>query len=106
MKYIKTYETLNDFPKNGDYVICKNDYLYVATDRDDLNNFLKNNIGQIVDIQNLKYSYIIKFNNVPTDIRDYFNTDYLRGFTRREILHYSKNKKDLELFINVNKFNL
>ena len=119
MKHIKTYETL-DGPKIGDYVICKDEQNFA-----DLNIFLTSHIGQVVQIGNdnkrlLDYPYIVQYHeNIPEVlISDYFSyfTDSInnneisydcRCFASDEILNYSSDIKDMEIFLVArNKYNL
>jgi len=107
MKYIKKYEYVNRHslkPKMGDFVICKDP-------SDTLKDFLSNNIGQIVDYNlpnsdkyfySSQYKYIVKYDNVPKNLKEYF-ADNLRGFKEEEIMQHSKTKKDLELLLAQNK---
>lgn len=121
MKYIKTYEQLDEEPQIGDYVIM--------TSYEWLNEFLHNNIGQIVfigtqnqnDNINVIYpsniitddSYFRKITKYEHDIYDKFSSIArnnkkvsLRIFERNEILYFSKNKEDLEAKIAAKKYNL
>ena len=112
MKYIKLFEQKDEL-KIGDYVIC------VAMDEKDdettLNDFLKVNIGRFIGIKPKKMkknrdAYIVKFDKVPSDIQAEFgsSTDGINEifFDRFEIIQFSKNKADLEHFVQANKYNL
>jgi len=118
MKYIKLYEDYNmNEPKNGDWVICKEN----EEDEDDnFTLFINNNIGRIIKINNDydDYDYIIKYCNIPKNIRNRFfsykmnnKNEYVgdvnkRAMFLREIKYWSENKKDLEVIILTNKYNL
>lgn len=136
MRYIKLYENLDDgsnnrttgliydgYPKIGDYVICEEhsgseDYKTYKT----LIEFEIRNIGKIVDFRNTtnlndefngidqKYNIFVQYNNIPDEIYDDFNyhndIEYCRIFAENEIIHSSKNKKDLEHIIKAKKYNL
>ena len=100
MRYIKTYEQELNNPKIGDYVICKEE------SKARLDKFLSFNIGRILLRQDGKYKYIVTFDNIPEDILDRFSVDGERAYSRAEILHFSPNKEDLELYIRASKYNI
>jgi hypothetical protein len=113
MKYIKTYEIISHFSKInkndlevGDYVVLK----MWDHPNDKLVNFVNNNVGQITDITSLNINVKIEYENVPDTIRQHFsickNNKFMRPFHTNEIKYYSKNKKELELSIAANKYNL
>lgn len=124
MKHLKAYENLINEPQIGDYVICQDSVLA----RNFSNNkstiiFLSNNIGRIITDDSIdydvskRYSYVIKYENIPKDIEDYFNLrkkeseknfemSGLRAFSLEEIIYHSKNKEDLEIYIDTEKYNL
>jgi len=120
MKYLKTYEDLDNNPEIGDYVICEeaddiNDILELA-------DFEKNNIGRVVDYRTVDntnptfdsistfFNIFVQYKNVPNEIYDDF--DYhkrianCRIFSKKEIKYCSKNKEDLEIILQANKFNI
>jgi hypothetical protein len=88
MKYLKTFEDINDEPKVGDYV-----RLYGEDFVDKLKDFLIHNIGQIVDInKELDFPYGVKFENeVPT------NDDYIMYFEIDEIIEWAYDKDTLKI---------
>lgn len=107
MRYIKTYEELNNGPKLGDYVICFNPYYSM-----EWNNYLMSKIGQIVYINNDKNGkefFTVKFDE-PIKLPNAVWDDERRCFWRSEIKHWSKNRKDLEqyadLYDNINIYNI
>jgi len=131
MKYIKTYESLNNEPEIGDYVLCTD--LFNSGDK--LVNFIETNIGQFVryskdeDIEHKyakNYPYMIQY-NIPDyffsddEIHDYFtpindnDIKLCRIMKRNEILYFSPDKKNVEdklenaypqIIKNVRKYNL
>jgi hypothetical protein len=106
MKHIKYFENVYE-PQVGDYVICEEEY---SVD-DAVDSFIKNTIGIIIDIKyDKKYPYIVAYENIPDAIRkDYFTLEDFkrtRQMMREEIIHFSKNKEDLEYYIQANKYNL
>ena len=105
MKYIKKFELVRNnrlSPKLNDYVICKE-----RIANNELAEFLSNNIGQIVDynLDNDKYyfskqnKYIVKFENIPPNLKSYFTEDNLRGYKADEISHNSRNKEVVEAYL-------
>lgn len=118
MKYIKHFEEIHttdfdenmteeDLPKINDFVLCKmpernldrytDKYIEEQTI---LKNFINNNIGQIVDLINIKI--IVKYENVPEIIKNNFPyTTYLR-----DIIYFSDNQEELKVMLDQNKFNL
>lgn len=103
MKYIKKFEDINE-PEVGDYVICSEEHDGLSKK---LIDFTSNNIGQLIEIDGTQYyPFVVKYDdNVPLELEVNFlhNT---RGMMRAEIIHYSKNKEDLEMILNANKYNL
>ena len=124
MKYLVEYEDLDnvsdDGPDIGDYVICTSEN-YLGIDPR-IENFLADNIGQIIEINNnphypykIQYDIIFDKNGLSLDSRYHFNRVYFqfnsdpdgcRIFNRRQILVYSRNKEDLEIKLNQRKYNL
>jgi len=130
MKYLRLFESvvneIDDGPQIGDYAVCS---LIKISKEDEklLNNFLKNNIGQIRDkvsgiITTSKYAYGIIYKNVPEEIKEYYGEpDYNENvpvgllesrwcflMDEDEIEYYSSNKEDVELYIETEakKYNL
>jgi len=105
MKYIKTFENLNE-PQFGDYVFCEEIALYQICD------FTSKNVGRIVDIEDNKnniFCYIVAYYDVPDNIKLYFDIRYeylCRDMSIKEIKFWSKNKEDVELYIAEKKYNL
>ena len=95
MKYIKLFEELNE-PQIGDYVVCD-----VDEDEVDLYNFLQNHIGCIDrSYQGEKeFDYYVKFT-------EEINTKDEVAFKKDEIIFWSKNIEDCEIFLNAKKYNL
>ena len=113
MKHLKSFENNNQEPEVGDYVICED----CVSLEEEFKNFMCNNIGLIVEINpNTNYPYTLYYENIPDNIIDGFscvlNNNYeydykcLRAMSREEIIHFSKNKEDLETILASNKYNL
>jgi nitrogen regulatory protein PII-like uncharacterized protein len=102
MKHIKKYKHK---PEIGDYVLCsEND-----KSNDDLNIFIDNNIGKIINIisatkNTMEYYYVV-YNKVPANIDGIFVNDG-RNMWLSEIKYWSKDKEELEAILQVNKYNL
>lgn len=125
MKYLKTYEELDNKPEIGDYVYVvynRDNWLF----KDETFEYAESNIGQIVDIikDRIKpYSrtfiniYQIKYDGLhkklspdncnfgvcycPDDTSYYFI--YAKD---KDIKDFSKNREDLEHYITSKKYNL
>lgn len=104
----KLYETINKGePKNGDWVICKED----GELRQSVDSYLSKNIGRIKYIDNFKHGseYNVEFfGDIPEDIYFWFFNHTLMMY-REDILYWSTNKEDLEpieSFLQSNKYNL
>ena len=92
MKYIKTYENSKD-PEIGDWVYCEVDP-----------NEYKNSkfIGKYKGFSNrTHYPYEVE---VDWGINE--SDMGKRIMYRREIIAFSKNKKDLEIYLDTSKYNL
>lgn len=107
MKHLKTYEIIkNNDPQIEDYVICR--VLYISNDKlKNLLNFIENNIGLIVGLDTSSYNtrFVVEYDNIPKEIKNYFKSNVF-FFSKEEIVKWSKSKKDLEIYIDANKYNL
>jgi len=104
----KLYESVDvGTPELGDYVIC-----YEDDDSSKLLDWLKTVIGKIIKVNDddVICKFDVKYENFPEDIETYFYEEYYgeryRPMKDVEILHWSKNKEDLEIFLDSNKYNL
>ena len=106
----KIFENLNT-PKVGEYVIC----IYsMSKNHKDLDIFLSQNIGKIIEIRNYKaytFPYIVEFEHIPNNLKKFTTNTYFDSidqivFRRDEILSFNKNKEDLKIFLDTNKYNL
>ena len=118
MKHLKTFENINE-PQVGDYVIC-----YEDTIDYNLKSFISNNIGTIYKInkiyvnknKNLECPYIIEYENekIPNNISISFSIfddsniakRNKRNMREEEIIFFSKYKKDVEAYMQANKYNI
>lgn len=111
MKYIKKFENEIKEPQLGDYVICSTSYGPTAID-----DFMKNNIGQIQDerylgnnqeiIDKVKYTYVVTFENVPWHLTPYFHNKSKRIMSLDEIIYFSPDKQKLEAILTAKKYNI
>jgi len=115
MKYLKKFEDTNvDEPKVGDYVIISDSMDYGSHIYDAYVYFVNNNIGKLYSIKN-EYSdysdyYRVLFYNIPKDAEEWFSENYDGDkyiiVDREDIVYWSKNKEDLEPYIQAKKYNL
>jgi hypothetical protein len=120
MKYIKTYENIEDFRTSrevqiGDYIIAKFIFNKIWDD------YINNQIGKLTKNEH-PYNYQAKY-DVSEDIyNSYFkhkrkgDRDFIKGekgkryiimhFNKNNIRYFSPNKEDLEILIAADKYNL
>lgn len=107
MRYLKTFENLNIEPEVGDYVICETNEGFA---KNVINSIISRNIGQIIKITDDYYKYLVYYDcDIPPNLKGFFNDNedgHCRLLGINEIKHISKNKKDLEIILNANKYNL
>jgi hypothetical protein len=111
MRYIKSYEELNNEPQIGDYVYC---YLEDHTVNDFL-NFINSSIGKLIDVRynyDNTSSYAIMYENIPKNIKFWFDNNIFSFENNMEepglasIKFWAKNKEDLEDMLAADKYNL
>ena len=118
MKYIKTFEEgwfneIEDKPKSepqiGDYILLN---LKGFGDKD-MRKFLDNNIGQLISYESEfnKRVYKISYDSdaIPYDLKPYFNFKndiFSVGFRLSTLEYWSKDKKDVERYLEAKKYNL
>jgi hypothetical protein len=68
MKYIKAFENINNY-KVDDYVLIN--YDTNTKSLSDLKNFVNNNIGKIMFINDK--SLIVQYNNIPDKLKHFFD---------------------------------
>jgi hypothetical protein len=111
MKYIKSYEAIDDL-EVGDYVICKNlEDKPISGDYIKTYEFIENSVGRYIkyDRFSVSYPYIIKFENIPEDIKHNFRHSNLtdcRRLNRSEIIDSSLSKAELQAKLESKKYNL
>ena len=127
MKYIKQYETLNNEPKVGDYVLCYYpdhvNQTYIEFIDDELREFLNNNVGVIIpeyinNVGRICPDYLtprertqwvyVKYENIPKDLNkiNLMALSPMIILSKSFIIAHSPNKEDIEAILASNKFNL
>jgi len=115
MKNLIPYKIFENFnqknPQIGDYVLCEEEDLGDGNSAlIDVKNFVKNNIGKLIKIVDEKrYNYFVQYENIPENIIDFFyfrENKSSRIYYRKEIKFFSPNKKDAEIILQANKYNL
>lgn len=117
MNYNKVCESIESEikkPVKGDFVICTvtnfaNDYSLSRIFTD----FINSNVGKVVGIDYMgkELNYFIRYENIPIELRNWFNSNPSEpssGFRRFEdnILYFSSDREDCEIFLATNKYNL
>lgn len=113
----KIFESINVL-EIGDYVICNVSVNSEITNsfykkEQNYKEFIRNNIGQYVKNEpEYTFSYLISYEYIPNEFKgfiikvDEFPNLQIVAVEKDEILVYSKNKKDLEIKLAANKYNL
>jgi hypothetical protein len=108
MKYIKSYEDNINTPQIGDYVIAT-----TSEGNIEVKLFIRNNIGQIKDILMTKtprlgnvHNLKVYYQNTPEDLLNNNKDGNYWWIKPENILHYSKNKEELETLKIAKKYNL
>ena len=112
MKHIKYFENIKE-PEEGDYVNCEEEIIFDRSANKELIDFISNNVGKIYYVRDEKVTtrrYVVCFENVPEDIESRFDMREFgllsRNYNEKEIVFFSENKKDVEIFIQTKKYNL
>jgi len=111
IKTFEKFEKLEDFPRVGNYVFLETDFYNPK-----LQDFFTNHVGKIIRISNrinpIQETIEVKYENsdVPDDLETYFRYNeidgYVKGFNLDQIEFFSKNKEDVEAYIQSKKYNL
>jgi len=105
MIYIKRFENLKgESPVVGDYVILdvkpteSTDFIFV--------NFIDTHIGKVIDINyRASLPYTVEFDDIVPYQRSQRSQNNM-GFDRNEIVYFSSSKEELEIKMNIKKYNL
>ena len=104
MKYIKKFESEQELPEVGDYVLMRNKHAYF-----DVAEFISTHIGILKDIYFdsicEEYKFIVRYENIPGNI-DLFFHDGTRIFEFDLLIAYGKTIDELSLRLQSNKFNI
>lgn len=124
MRYIKTYEASKERditkPRVGDYVLINIKYNGDDEDMISYSTFINNNIGRIFRINKGQFinevtEVCVEYNNITPDNSEWFNymqdkqydkTKGWRQFSISRIKELASTKKELELKIQTDKYNL
>ena len=105
MRYIKTYESTS-IPKKGDWVWCEDSYETSAS----CIKYFSENIGQVINRTEFNPlrpgQCLVKFENIPPDLRWHFNEDSTRAMLDDEIILFDEDKDVLLAKIAARKYNL
>ena len=107
MKYIKTFEDLND----TEYVLCQynldDKYAYHVKLTPELITFINNSIGTLQIESNEPNIWIsVEYEDIPNELKHKFMLDNTIMLTKDVIVARSTNKKELEAILAANKYNL
>ena len=107
MKYIKTYEKLNDI----EYILCRynfdDKYAYHVKLTPELIEFINNTVGIIESESYDPNIWInVKYENIPDIIKYNFHADGSIMLTKDVIIAKSKDKKEIEAILAGNNYNL
>ena len=106
MKYIKQYnESIKNEPHIGDYILLKNN----VSDVEHIQKFVSNNIGQYIRKNKYTKGYVIQYEGRwnrkrPKSVVEPAN--FIFQVSKKEILYFSSNKKDVEIYLEAKKYNL
>lgn len=114
IKKFEIYETVHYRPKQmkvGDYVIASDvDFSDVAiSDERAVVEYLKSHVGEITGLAPIMVKYIIDDDYILKVISEQFNNDgktVILEFRSAEIPMWSDNKEELEIELQVRKYNL
>lgn len=113
MKYIKKFENINSI-KEGDYVLVKTSKTTITNEIIlKSKEFVDTHIGRCVRINRNHFDpeIHVKYENIPSEIQSYFRLDYYgkigyRSFNLDRVVAYGETPEEVEMKINVNKYNL
>ena len=97
-------------PKSADYVICEIIFGDTGYANDKLQDFLTNNVGQIVAVKdNYTHNYYVKYDVLPKKLKRHIQpgyTDNIITFRKRSIKYFSEDKEYLEAILATKKYNI
>ena len=108
----KIFENLKSELKVGDYVLMRSN-----ASAKELLEFINNNIGQVIKINNFEDLRIrVRYNNIPDNVIPWFGfaerqfppsiRTAARIFDINQIVEFAKTKEELELKLAAKKYNL
>ena len=107
MVHLKLFEEYNNQSdiQVGDYVICDPSNV---SESEEMEIFIENNIGQYVEYDedyDSEFPYRIYYADAPKSMFGDKHDKHIE-VSKEEIIYFSPNIEDLEIFISVNKYNL
>ena len=115
MKHLKNYESyywinLKEL-EVGDYAMLDSTYLslpsYESKNRQIIyKEFLRDNIGEVMNINRVHDNVKIRFHNIPYTIKDFFDDSGSYLYHPSRIKYFGKTIDDIKLKYEADKFNL
>ena len=111
-KWVKNKNT--DDIEIGDYVICGENTI----SDEDVKSFTSNNIGQYIRRPNIlngdviieDCDYLIQYKKIPKGLKKDFkyskSSKNTRIMSREDIKYHNPDKKELEIYLSINKYNI
>lgn len=129
MKYIKQFEELKDGVEIGDYILFGSKNPNWDVPKTEYHKYLQTHIGKLFDYVPEYNAIYIEFDELPENpyiaasffrgktgkrLNDYvnigsnleLNPDKYYALAPNKILYHSKNKEDIEMMMNSEKYNL
>jgi len=107
--YESGFRMLDNIHK-GDYVIMNHKSVFTAGistyARKELDNFLKNNIGIVTNVNNVHNNISVKYHDVPYTISAFFHKSGYEIFKPYDIVEYASTIDELKIKLQANKYNL
>lgn len=104
MKHLKKYEKTIHNINIDDYAITNKPSEFDDPTTSEILKFTSLNIGKVVDIY--KKWIILKYDNIPEEIKKYSTNNNIFKIKYYYIEYNSKDKNELETYLNTNKYNL
>jgi hypothetical protein len=92
MKYIKTYEDLDNGPQVGDYVICLATEMYIP----EYKQYILDNVGFIVEKEIDRFK--LEYRNMPATPWATTKPYWYRWFSKYDLIFYYRFSVDCEAY--------
>ena len=113
MKHIKYFENSSRIEiEVNEYVLIKTEGLALNDRINKSKKFVNENIGKCIYINYQSGMIGVKYYDIPDDIHTYFNMQNktkkigFRHFEIYKVIYHSKNKEDIQAFIDSSKYNI